>query len=275
MNYSFTRSGCIIRSFLPVFSGILLIFLVSCQKDLVVPDPGPNWVPVPRSLQVWLYHVDDTGKAQHFQNSYSGFELDVHYDTVFDTFLVKHDFNDTSTLTLSAWLNVLDAPQKLGFWLDFKNLASWNETAALDELLRIRKEFNLIQHPVIVESTNPSCLPPFDTLNFRVSYYIPYFDPELINDTEEQAYYQFIYEAIGPNRVTTISGYYLQHSFMQKWFPDMNKLLWYLDSYLPEIKDSIITETRKDPTVEVLLVTEDYLLDHPLNCNAMFSRIRK
>jgi hypothetical protein len=178
-------------------------------------------------------------------------------------------------LTLSAWLHALDAPQKLGFWLDFKNLASWNEMAALDELLRIRMDFNLTQHPVIVESTNPSSLPPFDTLNFRVSYYIPYFEPELINDTEEQAYYQFIYDAITPNRVTTISAYSLQHSFMQKWYPDLNKLLWYLDSYIPEIKDSIIAETRKDPTVEVLLVTENYILDHPLNCTAMYSKIRK
>jgi hypothetical protein len=45
---------------------------------------------------------------------------------------------------------------------------------------------------------------------------------------------------------------------MQNNFPDLNKLLWYLDSFDSTLKDSVITLTSKDPAVEILLVAEDF-----------------
>jgi hypothetical protein len=242
-----------------------MIYLVSCQKDTIVPDPVPPPPPPPRELQVWLHHVDDTLKSKQFQNSYSGFELDVHFDTLVHTFIVKHDFSETSTLTLSAWLSALNDPRSLGFWLDFKNLAEENKMAALAELIRLRNLFNLNQHIIIVESNSSSSLPPFDTLNFRISYYIPPFNPASLNAEEELSYRDFIDDAVSTDGIRTISGYSIQHSFMQKWFPGMNKLLWYLDTSDPVMKESVITEIRKDPTVEVLLVTEDYPLSYHIN----------
>jgi hypothetical protein len=243
---------------------LLLLQTVSCTKDPITPNP------VPRSLQVWLHHVNTTDKSQYFQNTYNGFELDVHFDTTAGTFIVKHDFNDTTTLTFSAWLTAITDPGRLGYWLDFKNLESWNKTAALSELLRIRTQFDLTHHPVVVESSCPACLPPFDTLNFRVSYYIPTFNPATLSEEEELAYRDFIEEAFLPYGIGTISGYSFQHGFMQKWFPDMNKLLWCLDVYDPAIKDTI-TKISKDPTVEVLLVSENYPVfyhnGHPLFYN--------
>jgi hypothetical protein len=230
----------------------LILHTVSCKKDSTSP------VPVKRTLQVWLHRVNTISKAQHFQNSYTGFELDVHYDTVVKTFIVKHDATDTSTLTFSAWLSAITDPGRLGYWLDFKNLDADNKDLALPELLRIRQNFGLDKKVIVVESSSPSSLIKFDTLNFCTSYYIPTFDPSGITQEEELSYMNFIDENTSPYRIGTISGYYNQHGFMQKWFPQMNKLLWYLDSTDPAIKDSIIRETRKDITVEVLLVAEDY-----------------
>jgi hypothetical protein len=174
------------------------------------------------------------------------------------TFIVKHDATDTTTLTFSAWLSAITNPGRLGYWLDFKNLDADNKDLALPELLRIRKNFGLDKKVIVVESSNPSSLIKFNTLNFRTSYYIPTFDPSGITQEEELTYRDFIDENTSPYGIGTISGYYYQHGFMQKWFPKMNKLLWYLDSTDPAIKDSIIKETRKDITVEVLLVAEDY-----------------
>jgi len=235
-----------------LFTIFFLIHLYSCKKD--TPDPDPP----DRTLKVWLHHVDDTVKAKHFQNSYSGYELDVHFDTDVHTFIVKHDFNDTVTLTLSAWLDAITNPERLGYWLDFKNLAPWNEAEALTELLRIRQLHGLIHNLIIVESTTPNSLPRFDTLNFRPSYYIPTFNPSGITPEEEEQFYDFIEGSITSYGLSTISGYSFQESFMQKWFPDINKLLWFLDSVDPEVKDSIIEQTQKNPTVEVLLVAEDF-----------------
>jgi len=211
-----------------LFTFFFLLHMVSCNKDPV------EYTPVPRSLEVWLHRVNTIDKAQHFQDLYSGFELDVHFDTNAGTFIVKHDF------------------------ADFKNLTEDIRIPALAELTRIRSAFGLTGNLIIVESGCPSCLPPFDTLNFRISYYIPTFDPSAITPEEELEYRDYIEGFVSQNDIGTISGYYFQHGFMQKWFPGMNKLLWYLDSTDPAVKDSIVAETKKDPSVEVLLVTENY-----------------
>lgn len=235
-----------------LFTVFFLLHMVSCNKDPV------EYSPVPRSLEVWLHRVNTIEKAQHFQDLYSGFELDVHFDTNAGTFIVKHDFTDTTTLTLSTWLGAIADPDKLGYWLDFKNLTEEIRIPALTELTRIRSAFGLTGNLIIVESSCPSCLPPFDTLNFRISYYIPTFDPSAITPGEELEYRDYIEGFVSQNDIGTISGYYYQHGFMHKWFPGMNKLLWYLDSTDPAVKDSIVAETKKDPSVEVLLVTENY-----------------
>jgi hypothetical protein len=250
-------------------SFLFLLNAVSCSDDPINPEP------VPRSLQVWVHHVNSIERAQHFQNIYSGLELDVHYDTTVGTFIVKHDYADTTTLTFSTWLSSITNPGRLGFWLDFKNLASWNKTAALAELLRIRGQFDLTHNPVIVESSSPECLPRFDTLNFRVSFYIPTFNPETITKEEELAYRDFIEEGILSYDIGTISAYSFQHGFMRQWFPDMNKLLWCLDVTDPALKDSVISEIRKDPTVEVLLLSDIYPLSYHSVHTLFYNKIEK
>lgn len=225
----------------------------SCQhKDDIVPIE-PN-----RSLLVWLHRVNTIDKARHFQNQYPGFELDVHFDTSVNTFFVRHDFTDTTTLTLATWLGALEKPEQLGYWLDFKNLSQANGPKALAELVRIRNFFHLGQNPIVVESSDPATLPSFDTLNFRISFYIPTFDPETLTPSEEQMYIDYIHAGVISNNIPTISGYHFQHTFMQNNFPDLNKLLWYLDSFDGTLKDSVISLTSKDPAVEILLVAEDF-----------------
>lgn len=249
------KSSGIVRNLFG-FSLIALLFcFASCNKE---SDTEPN---TPRSLQVWLHRVNTIPKAQLFRTAYTGFELDVHYDTTVRTFIVKHDASDTSTLTLPVWFSAITDPSGLGYWLDFKNLDAFNKDAALAELLKIRNEFGLTKNIIVVESSNPVALIHFDTLNFRTSFYIPCFDPTGLTQEEQQTYADFISSHITESSIKTISGYYIQHGFMNEWFPSMNKLLWYLDSFDPAVKDSIITETRKDQSVEVLLVAENFFKD--------------
>ena len=230
----------------------LLLVVVSCRKN------SESIVPGDESLKVWLHRVNTIDKAQHFQYLYTGFELDVNFDTVSGTFLVEHDITDSSTLTLATWFSSIYWPSRLSYWLDFKNLSPENKSAALSELLRIRTKFGLNKQLIVVESFNPENLTSFDTLNFRPSFYIPAFDPSTITQDEEIYFKDYIDQKISATGIKTISAYYMQHSFMKKWFPEMNKLLWYLDSYETVVKDSIIRETKKDKNIEVLLVGENY-----------------
>ncbi len=252
-NYSFFPKNRTFHRLILLLAALLMIFqITSCKKDSVWQEPAS------RTLKVWLHRVNWINKAQHFQYSYSGFELDVYYDTVLNTFIVKHDATDTTTLTLSTWLTAITSPSRLGYWLDFKNLDSLNKDKAFTELLRIRQNFSLDKEIIVVESCNPVNLIKFNTLNFRPSYYMPVFDPDTITREQETWYRDFTQNYLDRSGIGTISANSIQHDFMQKWFPKVNKLLWYLDSYDPAIKDSVIKATGKDPTVEVLLVPEDY-----------------
>jgi hypothetical protein len=118
--------------------------------------------------------------------------------------------------------------------------------------------YKLTGQIIVVESTEAEALPIFDKLNFRISYYIPWFNPGTLTPLQETYYRNYIHDKVTTFHIGTISGYSFQHAFMTAWFPEMNKLLWYLDSYDPAERDSIITLTRSDPSVEVLLVAEDY-----------------
>lgn len=232
---------------------VLAAYLSSCKKEEVSPDP-----PVPRAMEVWLHRVNTIDKAIFFRNAYSGFELDVHFDTATGTYLVKHDFTDTTHLPLATWLAAIERPEELGYWLDFKNLSTDFMMEAQKALIEIRNKFKLNRFPIVVEASNPVCLPPFDTLNFVTSFYIPTFDPAQLTPEETLFFKEYITGYLEETGVQTISGYSFQHGFMQSWFPAQNKLLWYLDSVDPEKKDSVILETRKDPTVQVFLVGEAY-----------------
>lgn len=257
-----------------VSSFILFIFISitisSCQKE---EDNQTEVIPpVHRSMQVWLHRVNSIEKAQYFVDKYVGYELDVHFDTSLNTFIVKHDFSDTTHLLFRTWLSSFPNPGDKPLWLDFKNLNAVNKDSALSELLKIRDEFHLTKHIIVVENNCPAYLIKFDTLNFRTSFYIPYFNPANITEEEELQYKNFIEEGIAASGIKTISGYTMQHEFMKKWFPKMNKLTWYLDSYDKAKQDSVIALIREDPTVEVILVTEEISKSRFLNPGDPFNK---
>ena len=237
----------------PVTLAMLLatVLLQACMKESETP------VPPPRQAETWLHRVNSIAKAKEFRQVYPGYELDVHFDTVSGNYYVKHDFSEPSVLTLNQWLDSLDHPEAMGLWLDFKNLSPAIAPKAFAALLLIRETYQLTTRPVVVESSEAGALPMFDTLNFRVSYYIPWFDPSQLTPEEEESMALLISGRVSLNQVGTISGYLVQKDFMTTWFPGMNKLLWYLDSVDPAKVDSVVTLVREDPTVEVLLVAED------------------
>jgi hypothetical protein len=252
-NYIFSPKYTFLHRLIFWLAAVLMVLqITSCEKKSISPNPAT------RTMKVWLHRVNWINKAKQFQYSYSGFELDVYYDDLYKTFLVKHDVTDTTTLTLSTWMMAITDPSRLGYWLDFKNLDSLNKDMALSELLRIRQNFGLIKETIVVESSSPGCLVNYKRLNFRPSFYIPTFDPDNITQEQEIYFRDFTQKYIDQSGIETISAYSWQHDFMQKWFPTMNKLLWFLDSYDAAVKDSVIEAIGKDPTVEILLVPENY-----------------
>lgn len=233
---------------------LLLILCYSCKKE------SNEVPPFQRELRIWLHHVNTIEKAFFFRDLYDGYELDVHFDTNTGNFYVKHDAIEPSILTLEEWLSAIYRPDLMGYWLDFKNLDTHNAFASFQKLESLRSSF-LLSRTIVVESSSPSSLAPYENGHYLTSYYIPTFDPSSLTPQEEIEYRDFIADRIKNTSITTISGYSSQLDFMQKWFLKLNKLVWYLDSTVPELKDSVINLVEKNQTVDILLVSESFSMD--------------
>lgn len=220
---------------------MLLLAITACKRPELPPDAS----------RVWLHRVNSIEKAQRFQYDYPGFELDVHYCDSLHTFLIKHDADETSTLTLDAWCAAIDNISALGLWFDFKNLDSNNREAALACLRQLRDDFHL-EGKLYVESPRYHELQAFKEAGFRVSYYIPFFLPQETDSALCQQYRNEIQNAILTG-VTAISGYDFQYDFMKTEFPAQTKLIWTID---PDTvaHAALLRKLEPDTTVDVILL---------------------
>lgn len=222
----------------------ILLGAIACKPQTTTTD----------HLQVWLHRANSIEKAQFFQGQYRGLEIDVYYIDSLNMFLVKHNVDDTTTLTLDHWCGALDQISRLGIWFDFKNLSSLNCKSALRCLTDLRDKYEL-QGMLIVESTAYDALPSFRKAGFQDSYYIPPFDPETVDSIQYQQYVEKIQDAI-LSGVTHLSGYDYQYDFMKREFPEQRKLLWTLNRQA-HYQDKLIEKIGGDTLVDVLLVPDD------------------
>lgn len=219
----------------------LLLFSTACSNK-------PEWS---HDSKIWLHKANNIEKAQHFQYDYSGFEIDVHYIDSLDTFIIKHDADEPSSLTLDSWCEALKNVSNLGIWFDFKNLDEHNSHAALACLTKIRKRYHL-QGKLYVESHAYNELKAFRDAGFRTSFYIPYFNPYKDDSVTCNKRLPEIQDAINSG-VDAISGYEFQYKFMKKHFPSQTKLIWTVSVDSAYLKQ-IINNIGSDTLVDVLLL---------------------
>jgi hypothetical protein len=138
------------------------------------------------------------------------------------------------------------------YWLDFKNLSTSNQYAALLRFKHITDSLGIERSRFIVEG-NAISLSGFKASGYYTSYYIPYFIPELLTPEKEMALQ--IRERITNWPTDAISGYYEQLRFMQSYFPEQKKLTWYLQSSVStNILDTVIQFVKADTNIRVLLL---------------------
>lgn len=208
--------------------------------------------PQERPSKVWLHRANDVAKAKYYQQEFAGLEVDVHYVNSYKTFIIEHDSDEGSDKKLEDWFASLDRRKKLGFWIDFKNLNDGNKDAAAKELARLRKTYDL-QGMIIVESSNAECLKTFEDLNFRTSYYIPFFGQDASQE-EKQAVTDSIRRIINDYGINTISGFWSQYPLMRDSFPEMRKLFWYERTYDQDVRNHYINLANEDEKTDVILI---------------------
>lgn len=220
----------------------LLLSATACHRS--VPWSAEN-------EKVWLHRANSIEMAQQYQWQFPGLEIDLRYIDSLQDFLVKHDADEDSQLTLEQWCEALDNRSNLGIWFDFKNLTRLNRDGALQRLSALRDQYQL-NGKLYVESSNYWSLRAFQDAGFLVSFYIPTFDPETADSTTLAKGRNKIQGAINYG-VDAISGFDYQYDFMKREFPNHRKLLWTTNSD-PEYQSRFIAQAGTDTLVDVLLI---------------------
>lgn len=99
-----------------------------------------------------------------------GIELDVYFDKQTGKFLVKHDENQASALTLDKVFSV-HGGSGISFWIDLKNLTREDGPAIAREFRELSEKYRL-QDRLIVESTEGKALAALSSSGIRTSFWI-------------------------------------------------------------------------------------------------------
>lgn len=229
---------------------VISLVFAGCTKN----SESPLIPKKPTEAEVWLHRCNTVQKAREARYKYPGIELDIHFNLDAGDYFVKHDFETPDTLLLSKYLGSIPDYSEYQYWLDFKNLSTSNQFAALLRLKQLTDSLGIERSRFIVEG-NAISLSGFKASGYYTSYYIPYFIPELLTAEMEKEMAFQIREKITNWPTDAISGYYEQLRFMQSYFPEQRKLIWYLQSGVPTtILDTVMRFVKADTNIRVLLL---------------------
>lgn len=124
--------------------------------------------------RVWAHRTNSLGMLLEAKRTFSGVEIDVHFDAATRRFQVRHNYAHIG-LGLRDMLEWSRDKPKLKIWLDWKNATPDNLGAAVTELKALDRDFGL-KGRLLVE-TDPSATSPqlaaISSAGFVHGYYLP------------------------------------------------------------------------------------------------------
>jgi hypothetical protein len=179
---------------------------------------------------VWVHRVDGVERAVLMAQEYRGMEIDVVYDAAADYFDVGHPPVPSQGISLDTMFSSVPTVREHYFWIDFKNLTDANKEAACARLLSIGRKYGIVDK-MIVESPNPRALSCFTESGFYTSYYLfPESELSAMNQEQLTNYYEEVKANLMASNVNAVSSDYRSLPFIEKYLPDTDILLWYLES---------------------------------------------
>lgn len=174
----------------------------------------------------WMKAVNTPQRMNKVSGETSGIEMDIYFDSLTKTFSVHHNIEDTVYYQfeeLLKWYHKEGLTASI--WMDFKNLSSQNQQEALEMLILLQHKYHL-ENKILVESSYPELLIPFAEQKFYTSYYVPYFNPYLVDKDSLKIIFNRIQYHLASSKVQALSGYYFQYPFLHERFPNYPLLIW-------------------------------------------------
>ena len=201
----------------------------------------------------WIKGVNTKAQLSKLDKDLAGFECDVYFDTVSESFDVHHDPDKSIGYSLNELLQTYQQRNlQACIWLDIKNLDRSNDTQALKNLLLLRYKYKL-QNKILVESSHAEVLTSFCDSGFFTSYYVPFFNPYQISNSKIKVWADSIASVISKAKVDALSGYYFQISFLNYYFPEYPVLTWVDNSPFSLVNALFKRKMTSDSSVSIIL----------------------
>lgn len=234
-----------LRKTFPIIAGILLLVLF-----LGIRDIGQY------NSKIWLHRCNSLEKLYEKAAKYPNIEVDIviRGNHIFD---VTHDIDTTFNLEIASYFAYMQGKDGR-MWMDIKNLTSGNKLSALSRLNRLIKHFDIEKERLIIESSNWEALAAFTEDEFYTSYYVPFDEPDELDDEEIDSCINELQKIADSRAVRALS-------FPEDWYDEIKDkldrpidlLTWrHRDSQLEVLLTPSGRRMLNDPQLKVILVKD-------------------
>ncbi|WP_375238537.1 hypothetical protein, partial [Aurantibacter sp.] len=123
--------------------------------------------------KIWAHRANSIDKANSAANYFNGFELDLIYNEISNTFDINHPTTESIGLTFETYLNKIEVNEQPFMWLDIKNLKTDNSALIFKRLDMLFSKNNFKKSKALVESKYPEALEIFNAFGYKTCYYLP------------------------------------------------------------------------------------------------------
>ncbi len=234
-----------------ILSIFVLSLLFSCDNENNKKGKSFDY---PES-KTWKHGVYSKYDAQKYEGVFDGLEVDVIYSPEKNDIYVGRVVADTSKKqTLDNWLAILKKPNRMSYWIDFKNLSVDNATVAFDVLDSIVKKYNL-ENKFFVESKDVKALKIAKERDYHVLLWVEnlhYWRKRTYRDTVSVM--RKIRNQIADLQPDAISCEYTMFPLLCDSFPEQNIHFWDTPKkYTPENVE-FTKKLCENESVKVVLV---------------------
>lgn len=233
------------RKTFPIIAGILLLIVF-----LGIRDIGQY------NNKIWLHRCNSLEKLYEKAAKYPNIEVDIviRDNHLFD---VTHDIDTTFNLKIASYFDYMQ--EKDGrMWMDIKNLTSENKLSVLSRLNMLINHFEIEKERLIIESSNWEALATFTENEFYTSYYVPFDEPDELDDEEIDSCINELQKIADSRAVRALS-------FPEDWYDEIKDkldrpidlLTWrHRDSQLEVLLTPSGRRMLNDPQLKVILVKD-------------------
>lgn len=222
---------------------LVILTFSSCQKKFKYPDS-----------KIWKHGVYSKYEAAEYESVFKGLEVDLVYLPDRDDIHIGRSEDDApNNDSFDSWLAMIKEPEKLRYWLDFKNLSADNCKNALARLDILTSKYK-IKNCVMVESQEIEPLQYAKQCGYHVILWVEdlYWRRHERADSIEVC--ASIRKQINILHPDAISGSYRMYPILCDTFPEQNIHYWDTPKEYSEKNAAFTRKLCKNKSVKVVLV---------------------